>query len=148
MKNELTLHITLLQPPGDTDFGLQKGKGNDYETIQKQRSGNGDLHFEAIINTKQDKNNKADFTGPLVHGPIGERFLYIDIGTYAGQSNSVWGRRLKIPLASITNQVLEQLSRSPNHILQTHIAGTGKDGGPTCGTVKPFEGWKIASPTR
>src|SRR5262245_40747300 len=118
MKNELTLHITLLQPPGDTDFGLQKGKGNDYETIQQQRSGKGDFHFEAVINTKQDKNDNADFTGPLVHGPIGERFLYIDIGTCAGQVDAAWSRRLKIPLSSINNKVLQQLYRTDNGILQ------------------------------
>jgi len=27
--------------------------------------------------------------------------------------------------------------------METSIPGTGKDGGPNCATVKPFNGWKI-----
>jgi Family of unknown function (DUF5990) len=28
-----------------------------------------------------------------------------------------------------------------NKILETKVPGTGRDGGPNCATVKPFEGW-------
>lgn len=28
-------------------------------------------------------------------------------------------------------------------ILEARLPGTGKDSGPSCGTVKPFEGWKF-----
>ncbi|MDP4263249.1 MAG: DUF5990 family protein [Bacteroidota bacterium] len=30
-------------------------------------------------------------------------------------------------------------------MLETNVAGTDKDGGPNCGTVKPFDGWKLAT---
>jgi hypothetical protein len=46
MKQELSLRIILESPPVDVDFGIQKGSGNKYETILKQRSGKYDLCFE------------------------------------------------------------------------------------------------------
>lgn len=46
MERELTFRIVLEKPPAGVDFALQKGKGNSYETIQRQRSGAQDLRFE------------------------------------------------------------------------------------------------------
>lgn len=37
MERELTLRIVLEKPLAGVDFGLQKGRGSEYETIQKQR---------------------------------------------------------------------------------------------------------------
>ena len=45
------------------------------------------------------KDDLPNFAGPFVQGPAGERFVYINIGTYAGQLNTPWSRRLKIPLS-------------------------------------------------
>jgi hypothetical protein len=85
MNQELPIRIILESPPAGVDFGIQKGNGNKYETIQKQRSNNNDLCFEFKISIKESKTPLPDFTGPFVQGPINERFIYIDIGTYAGQ---------------------------------------------------------------
>jgi len=43
MNQELSIRIILESPPTDVDFGIQKGSGNQYETILKQRSGKHDL---------------------------------------------------------------------------------------------------------
>ena len=136
MTKELKLRVILATPPSGVDFGIQKGRGNTYETLNKQRSNGGDLAFEYTVGLKERKDPAMpDFTGPLVHGPVGERFLYINIGTSAGQMDSCWNRRLKIPLRDITWKMAAQP-------LQTHVPGTAKDGGPNCATVKPFHGWK------
>ena len=37
-ETEVRLRIVLVDPPPGVDFGVQEGKGNDYTTIQKQRS--------------------------------------------------------------------------------------------------------------
>jgi hypothetical protein len=79
-----------------------------------------------------------------VQGPTGERFVYLDIGTYAGQKETPWSRRLKIPLRGITGAMIAELSTGKDAVLETRVLGTGKDGGPSCGTVKPFAGWKLA----
>ena len=144
MNEQIPLVIVLQQPPAGVDFGLQKGSGNSYETVQKQRSASGDLYFEFTVTLKRNKDSvDADFKGPFVQGPLQGRFVYIDIGTLAGQTDSAWSRRLKIPLQGISFDMIDRLQGNEQLHLETRIAGTGKDGGPTCGTVKPFEGWKI-----
>ena len=86
-----------------------------------------------------------NFLGSFVQGPPGQRFVYIDIGTCAGQTNTVWNRRLKIPLSGITWDLLNKLSSDSQMILEARVPGTGKDGGPNCATVKPFDGWKLVN---
>ena len=142
MEGELTLRIVLEKPPADVDFGLQKGRGSDYETIQKQRSQAKDLSFEFIVRVKANRNNSPVFLGSFVQGPSGDRFVYIDIGTYAGQTETGWSRRLKIPLRGITWEIIDRGS-NPQTILEARVPGTGRDGGPNCGSVKTFDGWKL-----
>lgn len=143
MNQEIPIRIILENPPAGVDFGIQKGKGNSYETIQKQRSNQGNLSFECKISVKQSESSSPDFAGPYVHGPINERFIYIDIGTYAGQLGSAWSRRLKIPLRDISPETIKVLLSDPAGILETKVPGTGKDGEPNCATVKPFGGWYL-----
>jgi hypothetical protein len=126
------------------DFGLQLGKGNDYQTIQKQRSNGKDISFNCVLTVKD---NRADglpnFLGPLAQGPATERFIYIDIGTYAGQTDSGWSRRMKIPLTGIGWDIIKQAAKDPKVVLEARLPGTGKDGGPACATVRPSQGWKL-----
>ncbi len=149
MERELTLRIVLEKPPVDVDFGLQKGRGNSYETIQKQRFIGKDLYFEFTVRVKGDSRGAApNFLGSFAQGPPGERFIYIDIGTYAGQTGTCWSRRLKIPLRGITWDLIDEVLADAESLLETRVPGTGKDGGPSCATVKPFPGWKLVSRRR
>ncbi len=141
MERELTLCIVLEQPPKGVDFALQKGRGSAYETVQTQRSEGRDLQFEFSAGVKAPTSDAMPaLTGLFVQGPAGQRFVYIDIGTYAGQSDSCWSRRLKIPLTGITMDMIAAAG-----ILEARVPGTGKDGGPGCAAVKPFDGWKVKS---
>jgi len=138
MERELQLRIILEKPPKGVDFGLQKGRGNDYETVQTQRSIGKDLTFEFTVGIKADSKVAAPtLRGPFVQGPPAGRFVYLDIGTCAGQKDTPWSRRLKIPLTGITMAMTESQAG-----LEVRVPGTGKDGGPNCATVKPFSGWK------
>ena len=143
MESEITLHITLVKPTPGVVFGLQKGSGNNYETVQKQIPTSNDLNFEFAITVKGDKakDKLPKLSGSFVQGPADGKFVYIDIGRCAGQFNTEWSRRLKIPLTGITWKDIDSISA--NSILHTSVPGTGKDGGPNCATVKPFEGWQI-----
>ena len=143
MERELTFRIVLESPPAGVDFGLQKGRGSDYETIQKQRSKADALYFEFTVGLRASRKDAVpDFSGSLVQGPPGGRFVYLDIGTYAGQKDTCWSRRLKVPLSGITWDMLDRMASSRS-ILEARIPGTGKDGGPNCATVTPFGGWKL-----
>ena len=138
----MNFRVILQSPPPGVDYGLQKGGGSNYEVTQKQRSETGDLRFEFDARVKEGKDGQPVFLGPFVQGPPHERFVYLDIGTYAGQSDTPWGRRLKIPLRGITWNEVKHASRGTN-LLETRVPGTAKDGSPTCATVKPFAGWKV-----
>ena len=143
MPTAIPLKIILQKPPAAVVYGLQKGSGNQYEVLQKQRGTGEDLHFELTILTKPGKNGQPDFSGPEVQGPAGVRFIYINIGISARQFDSVWNRRLKIPLYGITDEQLKAVTEKAGRYLQTTVPGTGKDGGPNCATVKPFAGWVV-----
>lgn len=137
----LTFQIVLSNPTEGVEFGLQKGAGSRYETVQKQKATKGDLRFDFMAEIKKGKSGDYSLQGPFVQGPPQGRFVYIDIGTYAGQAGSSWSRRLKIPLTGISQELLADVFKGQNKILETKVPGTGRDGGPNCATVKPFEGW-------
>ncbi len=143
MDGEIRLRIILEAPPPGVDFGLQKGKGHPYEVIEKARSTGKDLAFNCAVSVKD---NRADglpnFLGPLAQGGAEDRFVYIDVGQYAGQQDTEWSRRIKIPLAGISWALIKSAISSPTKVIETRIPGTGKDGGPSCATVRP-KIWKV-----
>lgn len=145
-KHQLSLRIILEQPPAGVDFGLQKGRGSLYDTVQTQRSASSDLSFEFTVEVEfAGKDLEPSFRGPFVQGPREERFVYIDIGTMAGQAHTPWSRRLKVPLRGITLAMIKQSMAKPGTVLEARVPGTGSDGGPSCASVKHFQGWTPAS---
>lgn len=145
MEPEIKFRIIVTSPPPGIVYGLQEGKGSNYKTIQKQQSGEGDLEFAFTAKLKISKTYSIDFSGAFVQGVSGNRFVYIDIGTYAGQTNTPWSRRLKIPLTGITPAIISKLSGDDHLILETKVPGTSVNGEPNCATVKPFAGWHLAT---
>jgi hypothetical protein len=143
MTKEITLRIRLQEPTAGVVYGLQKGKGTTYETLQKQTAGSTDLIFQFSVEAKPGENGQLILLGPFTQGTPQDRFVYLDIGTCAGQKDSPWTRRLKIPLAGIDAALLNTLSEK--NMLFCEVPGAGKDGSPNCATVKPFNGWKVAS---
>lgn len=144
MKHPVPFRIVLQDAPPGIDFGIQKGKGNQYETIQIQTSSDKDLQFQFSLQVNQLQNGASNFSGPLAQGNASNRFVYIDIGSLAGQKKSCWERRLKIPLFNIRWEMINQIITQTELIMETIVHGTGKDGGPNCGTVKPFLGWHVS----
>jgi hypothetical protein len=138
------LRIVIVDPPPGVDFGIQEGKGNDYRTISVQRSKAGSLVLECTIAVKGGRTDgPPNFGGPISQGPPAGRFVYVDIGRSAGQLDSAWQRRMKIPLEGITWDMIDSVVETSKRVLQATIPGTGKDGGPSCATLKPIDGWKI-----
>jgi Family of unknown function (DUF5990) len=143
-EKSISLRIVLLAPPAGVDFGIQEGKGSNYKTIQVQRSKNADLQFECNVGVNGSKDDcPPNFVGNIVQGPPLGRFIYIDIGKSAGQFDSCWQRRIKIPLETITWEMIDSVLEKPMRLLQATIPGTAKDGGPSCATMKPIDGWKV-----
>jgi Family of unknown function (DUF5990) len=144
MADEITLRIVLETPPPGVDFGIQKGRGSIFETIERQRSTGGDVVFEFSVGLKAaSAGGQPDFAGDIVQGPRGGRFVYVDIGTYAGQRDTPWSRRLKIPLSGINAELMRR-AVSKGAVLEARVPGTGRDGGPSCASAKDFDGWTLA----
>ena len=137
---DVTFRIVLESPPAGVDYALQKGHGSASETVQSQRSTGADLRFEFTVQMRPS-GAAADFRGPFVQGPAGGRFVYIGIGQYAGQPDTPWSRRLKVPLTGMT---ADTIRRASGALLEARVPGTGRDGTPACASVKEFGGWKLA----
>jgi hypothetical protein len=144
MESELPIRIVLVDPPEGVDFGIQRGGGSRYETLLVQQAKCGDVIFEfSLIVADNRDDGLPNFKGPFAQGPPTKRFIYIDVGTYAGQKNTQWSRRMKIPLQGITWTLIKRVTSKPGHKLVAKIPGTAKDGGPNCATVKLLEAWQV-----
>jgi hypothetical protein len=80
---ELRLRIIIEQPPPGVDFGMQKGNGDAYETVQTQRSGGGDL----VLNSSY-KGSDSDTLGSVVPAPV----LFSNGTGFAPPTNASNGR--------------------------------------------------------
>jgi hypothetical protein len=124
-------------------FALQRGRSEPVGAIRSSGTAIC-LDFTARLVAAHD-NKSADFRGPFVQGRPGDRFVYINAGTYAGDQESCWSRRAKVPLIRIAASLVRKLQATPHSRLEAVIAGTSKDGGPACGTVPLLEsGWRVA----
>ena len=144
MESELPIRLVLVDPPSGVDYGVQYGSGAEYQTRFVQQAKKGDVVFDFPLTvTDNRKDGLPNFKGPFAQGPLANRFIYIDVGTYAGQKNTPWSRRMKIPLQGITWALIEQVIKKPGPKLEARIPGTGKDGGPSCATVKLLDQWRV-----
>jgi len=143
MEREIPLRITLVHPPRDVVFCLQRGQG---EIVSPVRAKGDDLSFELSVRVRDGRpDGLPNFLGPFTQGPPTGRFVYVNSGARAGQAGSCWTRRAKVPLSGITWPLIEETLATPDAVLEARITGTSKDGGPACATVPLLEaGWRIA----
>ncbi len=137
MKSSIPVRIKVLRPLPGVVMMVQRGKNEllepSYKSARKLI-----FDFELTVDTTETRPN---FLGRYAQGPKDARFVYVNSGTYADQ-HSIWGRRAKISLVNITGEQVESLITRAGMVLQTEFEGVGRDGGPTCATVKGIE-WKI-----
>jgi hypothetical protein len=81
MESEITLQITLIKPTPGVVFGLQKGSGSKYETVQKQIPTSNDLSFKFTIKIKGDRSKEKlpKFSGSFVQGSADNQFVYLTL---------------------------------------------------------------------
>jgi hypothetical protein len=144
MKIEVPLRIVLVGPPAGVVYGIQCGQGSAYEVSFAQQPKQGDVMFEFAITAAEAKDGSPNFLGEYVQGPAGRRFVYVDVGRAAGQVDTQWSRRMIIRLNDVTWPVIRKATKAGKR-LEARIQGTGRDGGPSCATVKPIHGWKVVS---
>lgn len=130
----ITLRLTIADPVAGVAYSLQD-KAN--MPVEPRIAGDGPIRFDVAITLSDD----GRLTGPFVRreGPT-RRFVYIAIGTSAGQHDSVWTRRAKIDVHDIPADLLA-LARD-GRVLEAVLPGRARDGGPACATVRPLEPWR------
>jgi hypothetical protein len=143
LNQEIKIRLVLVNPPVDVAFGIQKGHGAKYETVLIQLGGKGDLQFDFELDLKSASGRAPIFVGPFAQGTATDRFVYIGVGTFAGQADSVWSRRIKIPLSGITKTLVREVLSKQGHRLVARIPGTGRDGTPSCATTRILDAWKV-----
>ena len=106
---EISLRIVVVQPTPGVIFALQRGKS---DLTKPTMATKGDLTFDLTVRVGGEGEESPNLLGPYVQGRKGERFIYVNSGTSAGQTDSCWSRRAKVVLRGITWDQLEQLAPS------------------------------------
>ena len=142
-RREVPIRIILIAPPKDVRCGIQRGRGSGYDVAFAQQPKRGDVTFEFAITAAPGKGPQPNFLGEYVQGPAGRRFIYVDVGRYAGQLDTKWARRMIIRLDDVTWPLIEKATKAGQR-LEARIQGTDADGGPSCAAVQPIGGWTIS----
>jgi hypothetical protein len=138
---QITLRITLLHPPAGVRFRLQRGR---FDLVEPSRDDSHSISFDFYVRVaERERDAPPRFLGPFAQGPPAKRFVYVNSGKQAGQAQSCWDRRAKVPLAGVTWALIEQAISTPGGVIEAQIAGTGRDGGPACATVPLAHGWHV-----
>ena len=137
MKHEILIRIIVVAPLAGVSMMVQEGKD---KLLPPTRSSDDAIYFEFPINVDLSSRS-PNFLGKFAQGPKDARFVYVNSGTYAGEHHSCWGRRAKLSLMTITRDQIEQ-AITDGSVIETRFPGVGRDGGPTCASVKGLV-WKV-----
>jgi len=144
MKADVPIRLTLVDPPAGVDFAVQRGRGSEFEPVFVQQRKRRHVSFDFSLPVSDNrKDGQPNFLGDFAQGPPAGRFIYIDVGTCAGQKDTPWSRRMKVPLQGITWDLIRKTFGKPGYRLAARIPGTGTDGGPSCATVRLLGEWEI-----
>lgn len=138
MKQQLGIRIKVLDPMEGVVMHVQRGKCELLPPVKKTAS---ELVFEFNVDVDLSSGS-PNFLGVYAQGPKDARFIYVNSGTYAGDRGSSFGRRAKLSLMSVTKKQAEAVLASESARLETSFPGVGRDGGPTCASVKGLV-WEV-----
>lgn len=139
MKQPLRLRIVVTGPLSGVWFALQRGKSELVTPTSREPELIFDFSVLADLSSDPPR-----LTGEFTQGPPAARFVYINSGTYAGQSGTAWSRRAKVPITGIKTRLANQ-AIAKNGVLQAVVRGIAKDGGPFCASVPLLTDWVIVS---
>jgi hypothetical protein len=142
-ESELAIRITLCRPPSGVAFAVQRGRAELLEPVIRTPDAQV-FDFSVRVGAHQP-GSVPRLLGPFTQGPPAARFVYVNAGQSAGQRASKWTRRAKVPLGGITASMIQSAIGTPGARIETQFEGTGRDGGPTCATVKAIA-WRVTTP--
>ena len=144
---EIPLRITLYRVPPGVRFALQKGKAGASTTVEfipPTRIDPASISFDFTVRVAPDRlGTKLRFLGEFTQGPVDKRFVYVNSGRAAGQLDTPWNRRAKIPLTTITPALIDHVRETPNTVLLIEINGRAGDGGPVVASQLSSTEWRL-----
>ena len=142
MNGEIPIRVRIVAPPKGVHFRVQRGRADlDEPTLTSDR----EIAFDLMVRVGDARpDGLPNFLGPYAQGPPASRFLYVNSGTLAGQRDSCWTRRAKVPFRGVTWEMVQEVLSGAGKVLEARIAGTAGDGGPACATVPLLDGgWRV-----
>ena len=138
----LRLHLRVVGSPAGVRWAVQLGKdGLLAPTAQRST----EAEFEIPLELVSVPGGEAKLRGPAMQGPRGGRFVYLTVGSRAGDPASPWNRRAKISLEHLPLDAILARPADTPVALVGEIGGTAKDGGPACASVPLLGGtWVLA----
>jgi hypothetical protein len=135
---EVRARIVIERPVAGVMHSLQE---DDAPLDPKTSQAGEPLAFEFPLGIERTADG-AKYFGKQVRreGPV-RRFVYVRIGTSAGQHLSPWTRRMKIDIHDIDPALLD--AAIAGGVLEATIDGTARDGTPACATIRPIK-WRAA----
>lgn len=132
MTEQLTLRLTVQNPVAGLHYSLQDARNGPVDV----RLSNGTpLSFDVPITLKPERT----LAGPFVRREGKQRrFVYIAISGQVPEFDLVISRRAKIDVHDIPAELLRS-----GTIIEAILPGRGKDGTPSCATVRPLSPWRV-----
>jgi Family of unknown function (DUF5990) len=132
----ITLRLRIQDPIPGVAYSLQDKKNHPVGPVTASDE---PLAFDVPVRLAPGPRFLGEFVRS--EGPS-RRFVYIAIGTSAGDHASPWTRRAKIDIHTIPGDLLDRALAGA--VLEVLLPGKAKDGGPACATVVPLEPWRVA----
>lgn len=129
----ITLRLTIADPVPGVRYSLQK----DDAPFDPVTAADSPLSFDVPVTLSDD----GRLLGPFVRREgKARRFIYIRIGTSAGDHAAAWSRRAKVDIHDIPPVLLDRARDGA--VLEVRLPGRGKDGTPACATIRPIQAWR------
>ncbi|HKP68795.1 MAG TPA: DUF5990 family protein [Pyrinomonadaceae bacterium] len=138
MKYQIPFRVVVSKPLSGVVMRVQRGKDELLDPTSTTADAIA-FEFEMTVDVSGEHPN---FLGKYSQGPKDARFVYVNSGTYAGQHPTCWSRRAKLSLMTISRDEAMAVVDNPDSCLEAVMPGVGRDGGPTCASVKGIE-WRI-----
>ena len=148
---ELPIRIVVVDPVPGLSIALQRGQAAKAELIPPPSQSSEAVVFDIEVTVDgRLADGRPLLLGPAVQGPPKARFFYfyyLAVGTYAGQTASSWGGRIKVPLGGLSWDQIEVLAAGQRIVAR--IPGRSPKGGPALASVQLLApGWQVDAPSR
>src|SRR3954462_8060341 len=104
----LRLRINVHHPVPGVTLRMQRGRDQLVEPVGTTRDR---MIFEFTVRVGV-RNGRPNFLGDFTQGPADARFVYVNAGSPAGQHNTPWSRRAKIPLTGLSRKLIDAALRT------------------------------------